>query len=106
MASTSGPHNLSWTNPTTNVDGSPYDAATDSAGIDIVIDGLPAVSVPVGGVTTFDLSTLAEFPALKSGAHTVAIEIVPKIGVASALSAAATFSVGSAPAVATNLAVA
>lgn len=97
---------LSWVNPVKNTDDTAYDAASQQAGIDIVIDGAPAVSVPVGAATEFDLTSLAGFGALKSGAHTVAIDVVTKTGVHSDLSGAASFSLEGKPLAPTNLAVA
>jgi hypothetical protein len=97
-------HTLQWVNPTQNTDGSPFDPA-DFAGIQIQVDGAVAVSVPSSIETSFDLSTLALWPTLKSGPHTVALAIVNKEGEASAFSAAATFSVARVPAAPTAVVV-
>lgn len=97
--------NLVWSNPTTTTDGTVYDPATQQAGISVVLDGAAAVSVPSLGASNFDLSTLAAYQALKSGNHTVAIDVVTKAGVHSALTAATTFPVGDTPSAPTGLSI-
>lgn len=96
---------LSWTNPTAYTDGSPY-AQSDNAGYTIQIDGTGAVSIPLAFGTSFDLTTLAVFPTLKRGSHTVALAVVSKEGMQSAFSTAASFPVTVPPNSPTNLAVA
>lgn len=91
------PHTLTWTNPTTNTDGTAYDAATENAGYTIQIDGTGAVSIPLAYGTTFDLSLLDAFTSLKSGAHSLALQVTNKQGVSSAFSASATFPVVGTP---------
>lgn len=90
---------LSWTNPAQNVDGTTFDPATDQVGISIVLDGAAAFPVASGSASSIDLTSIAAFKALKPGSHTVAIDVVNKAGVHSALTAAATFLIDAAPAV-------
>jgi hypothetical protein len=99
-------HPMSWVNPTSNTDGSAYDAATENAGYTVILDGQGAVSIPLAYGTTFELTQLAVFADLKSGNHTAALAVVNKKGVSSAPSAAATFFVDSVPMAPTGLAVA
>lgn len=61
------PHVLTWTNPTTNTDSSPYDVAAENAGYTVQLDGAGAVSIPLAAGTSFDLATVAEFASLPSG---------------------------------------
>jgi hypothetical protein len=84
-------------NPTKNTDGTAFDAKNNTAGYDVVIDGQPAVSVPVGYATEIDLESLAGFSALKAGKHTVQLDVVSKEGARSDLSAPATFPVVGTP---------
>lgn len=97
-------HTLTWTNPTTYTDGTAL-PQSDFAGIQISIDGLPAVSVPVGYATSYDLTQLAVWPILKTGNHTAALAITTKEGVTGAASAAVTFPVFGVPSPATALSV-
>lgn len=90
---------LAWSNPAQNTDGTAYDPATSQAGISIVLDGAPALSVPSGGAAFVDLTTIAAFQALKPGNHTVAIDVVTKTGVHSALTAALTFPIDAVPSI-------
>lgn len=87
------PKVLSWTNPTQYTDGSPYDASTANAGYVIALDGLGAVAIPLAFGTSFDLSTLAAYQALKRGSHTVALAVVTKEGMQSDFSSATTFQI-------------
>lgn len=96
------PKNLNWTNPTTYTDGTPYGQA-DNAGYTLQLDTTPAVSIPIGWGTGFDLTTLASYKALTSGPHTVAIAVVSKAGIASDFSTPATFQVSGKPSTPTNL---
>jgi hypothetical protein len=97
-------HTLSWVNPTTNTDGSPF-AQSDSAGYELAFDGTPAVSIPLTYGTSFDMSTLAAYEALSTGTHTVTLAIVNTGGNASAPSNAASFSIVATPNAPTQLAV-
>lgn len=96
------PKTLSWTNPTTYTDGSAYPQA-DNAGYTIQLDGTGTVSVPLAFGTSFDLSTLSAYTALKRGTHTVALQVVSKAGLASAFSTPASFQVEVPPNPPTNL---
>lgn len=96
---------LNWVQPTVNTDGTSYDAATEQAGIEIVIDGSSSVAVPTAAANTFDLTGLAVWPTLKAGAHSVAIDVVTKGGTHSALSNVATFSIVGTPLAPTGLVV-
>jgi hypothetical protein len=101
------PHILTWANPTTRVDGTAFDPATEIAGYEISLDNSAAIDIPFSpGVTSFDLSTLAAFEALKSGTHTLGMAVVDKGGLTSAFSTPATFSVIAQPSVPTSVAVA
>lgn len=96
------PQNISWVNPiqAKAPDGSAvaWDANTELAGIEIAIDAVPAVSVPVAfGATTFQLASLDAYKQLGSGDHSVKLAVVTKEGVASDFSAAVTFSVAVVP---------
>lgn len=102
----SNPHVLSWANPTTRTDGTAL-ALTDIAGYEIQIDSVAAVNVPkAGGETSFDLSTLAAYEALKTGSHTATLAVVDTGGNVSAFASPATFQFSAAPSAATSLAVA
>jgi hypothetical protein len=90
------PHTLTWANPTTNTDGSPY-TQSDNAGYEITLDGAGAVGIPLAYGTSFDLDALTAYTSLKSGAHTLALRVVSKQGVASDYSAAVTFQVAATP---------
>lgn len=96
------PHVLSWDNPTVNIDGTTFDPTTQ-AGINIVLDSEAAVSVPLASGTSFDMASLAAYEALKSGAHTVGIELVTVGGTTSALSNVASFSIVATPMAPTSL---
>jgi hypothetical protein len=99
-------HIAQWVNPTQNTDGTAF-ASTDFAGIQIEIDGQPAVSVPEASeITSFDLSTLAIWSTLKSGSHTATLAITNKEGNTSAFSAVATFPILAVPMAPTGLTVA
>lgn len=74
-------HTLTWTNPTQMTDGTPFAASSDTSGYQIEIDGAAAVGIPIGYATTFDMSTLAVWPTLKTGTHTVGLAVVTKEGV-------------------------
>lgn len=101
-------HTINWVNPTTNTDGTAYDAANENAGYVIALDNDPSgvVAVPVAFASSFDLSTLSQFSDLKAGSHTARIAVVNKGGVQSEFSAAATFPVVGTPNAPTNVVVA
>lgn|GEM_PF-5261279 len=101
----SGGHTLNWTNPTLMTDGTPFAGSSDTSGYQIAIDATPAVSIPIGYATTFDMSTLAVWPTLKSGAHTVQLAVVTKEAV-TGLFGTATFSIFGTPMAPTALSVA
>ncbi len=104
----SNPHTISWVNPTTFTDGSAY-AQTDNAGYTLQIDGVGAVSIPLAFGTSFDLSTLAAYQALKKGTHTVALAAVAAAasgGQTSAFSNVSTFQISVPPSAPTSLAIA
>lgn len=96
------PRTLTWTNPTTRVDGTPY-AQADNAGYEIQLDGEGAVSIPLAWGTSFDLTTLSAYQDLRSGNHTIALAAVSKEGLKSAYSSPSTFQIAMAPRSPTNL---
>lgn len=96
---------ISWTNPTTRVDGSPYGQA-DNAGYELGIDGTGAVSIPLAWGTQFDLTTLDAYRALNSGTHTLTLAVVSKGGVKSNPTPPVSFQIEVAPMAPTNLVVA
>lgn len=94
---------VSWTNPTVYTDGTPYTQA-DNAGYTVQVDGAGQISVPIAWATSFDLGTLAGWPSLSVGTHTVSVAVVSKDGVQSDYAPAATFQVvPRKPSVVTNL---
>lgn len=99
------PHVFSWTNPTEYTDGSAYTQA-DNAGYQLILDGAPAVGIPLAWGTSFDASTLAAYQALKRGSHTAALQVVDTAGEASAPSNSVTFQIEVPPNPPTNLAIA
>jgi|ERR1700742_2248442 len=108
---TVNPKTISWTNPTTGTDVTgatvPFDATADLGGIEIQLDGVGAVSVPVSlGATSFDLTTLAAYTALTVGSHTVGLAVVSKEGAASDFAPPLTFLAAVKPAVPTAVALA
>jgi hypothetical protein len=98
------PKTLTWTNPTQYTDGSAY-PQSDNVGYTIKFDGVGAVAIPLAYGTTFDLSSLAAYQALKRGSHTVALAAVSKAGIESAFSTPATFQIEVAPVAPSNLSV-
>jgi hypothetical protein len=99
------PHILSWTNPTTSVDGAPY-TQSENTGYEIEFDGGTPITLPgVTWATSFDMSSLSAYQALKAGTHTVSLAAVDAGGV-STFTAAVTFLIVSIPSPPTNLAVA
>jgi hypothetical protein len=98
-------HTLNWVNPSANTDGTPF-TASDFAGVEIELDGTPAVAVPAASeITSFDLSTLASWSGLKSGSHTLALAVTNKEGSSSSFSTPLTFSVLAVPLAPTSLSV-
>lgn len=100
----SNPHTLSWTNPTTATDGSAYNQAMN-AGYQVSLDGQAEVSIPMAWGTSFDLSTLAAFEALKSGTHTATLANVTTSGIVGVASAPVSFSLAPVPSAPTGLAI-
>lgn len=106
------PKTLSWVNPTTRTNGTPYDITTENAGYDLALATpaggplVPFVSIPLAFGTSFDLSTAAAFQALASGSYEFALRVVSKEGLPSDYSARAPFQVAVAPSAPTDLAVA
>lgn len=100
----SNPSTVTWKNPTTYIDGSAYGQA-DNAGYQLSFDAQPVVSVPLAWGTSFDLTSLAAYKALKKGAHTLTFQAVSKGGVAS-VPATAPFQIEIAPSAVTDLALA
>jgi hypothetical protein len=98
-------HTLNIQNPTTFTDGTAFADTTDTAGYEISIDGAAAVSIPVGYVTSFDMSTLAVWPTLKTGPHTVTLAVVTKEGVTGLYAAPLTFPILGVPVAPTLLSV-
>ncbi len=101
----SNPHVITWVNPTTNTDGSPFSQA-ECAGYQVSFDGEAAVSIPLAYGTSFDLSTLAAYQSLTTGSHKVTLSVVSTAGTVSAPSNAASFSIAATPSPATQLAIA
>jgi hypothetical protein len=95
---------LTWVNPTTRLDGTPYNGASENAGYEISIDDQPAVSVPLQWGTSFELNSLALYSELKHGTHKVELIAVDKGGRRSPESAPTTFQTYSPPSAPTNLA--
>jgi hypothetical protein len=85
-------------------DGTPFTGQTDTTGYQIAIDATPAVSIPIGYATTFDMSTLAVWPTLKTGQHSVQLAVVTKEGV-TGLFGTATFPILGVPVAPTALVV-
>ena len=89
---------ISWHNPTTNTDGSAFDANAQAGGFELQFDGAGVVDfLFTAGVNVFDMNTLDAYKALAEGPHNVALAIVNKSGVASAFSAPVTFQVTKTP---------
>lgn len=96
MAIPINPTRANWVNPTQAKDANgavvPWDPTTDFGGIQLVLDGTPAVSVPAqAAITTFDLTSLAAYQALPVGSHTLGLAVTTKEGVSSAFSPPVTF---------------
>lgn len=98
---------ITWDNPTTNTDGSPYNAEQDNAGYELAFDNSPAaVALPFAFGTEFDLKTLEAFQSLTPGTHSVRLRVVNKGGIASDWTGGAPFQIYGTPLAPTNLAVA
>lgn len=96
---------LTWTNPTKNTDGSPYDQATMGAGYELSLNGEGAtISLPFALGTEFDMKDLEAYIALPSGDHTVGLRVVSREGVPSDYSVASFRKIPT-PAAVSNLAV-
>lgn len=93
----------SWTNPTHDKDGNPYTEADHAVYLVTVDNGAP-ITLPLTWGTNYDLGTLAEVQALKSGQHTAVIVSKSKKGVAG-VPAAATFLVNPTPAAVGNFSI-
>ena len=106
------PTTVTWTNPTTRTNGTPYDAATENAGYELALANpaggplTPFISIPLAFGTSFDLSTAAAYQALPSGTYEFALAVTSKEGLTSAYSARATFQIAVAPVAPTGLVVA
>jgi hypothetical protein len=96
---------VKWDNPTAYTDGSTY-GQQDNAGYTIQLDGVGAISVPLAWGTSFDISTLSAYAALKRGTHKVAVAAVSKEGAQSDFSAPSPFPVVFPPMAPTNVQVA
>ena len=104
------PKTATWTNPTqaTDANGVPvaFDPSQDMAGIEIQLDDQPAVVVPAGVATSFDLTSLDAFKALSPGEHTLGLAIVTKEGTVGQFASGATFQRAVIPLAPTSLALA
>jgi hypothetical protein len=99
------PRDVTWTNPTERVDNTPFDSTTETAGYELALDSAPAISIPIGYATSYDLTQLSAYADLKTGTHSATLAITDKEGNTSAPSAPATFRVALAPLAPTALAV-
>ena len=100
------PHTLQFVPPTAydvpaGTTSPALDPAKDLAGLEIQLDGQPAVAVPFtfvdAGPNQFDMSALAPVQALAPGQHTVTTAVVTVGGTVGDFSAAATFPVDGKP---------
>lgn len=97
---------ISWDNPTTNVDGSPYNHNTDGVGYELALNSeQPLLVLPFAFGNSFDMSSIAAFANLGYGTHTVRLRVISRNGGASAW-ASATFLKAPAPSAPANLEVA
>lgn len=72
---------LSWANPTSRVDGSAYDHATQGAGYELSFNRQEAaVSLPFAFGTEFDMRDLAAYEELGYGNHIVGLRVVTREG--------------------------
>jgi len=103
------PRTISWTNPTTRTDGTPYDVATQNAGYELALANpagsalVPFISIPLAFGTSFDLSSAAAYQALPSGSYEFALAVTSKEGLTSAYSERAPFQIAVAPVAPTGL---
>lgn len=96
---------VTWENPTQNTDDTPFNPATEIAGYEIGFDNKPAVAIPIGTATSYDVEQLDAYKALKSGAHTIQLAVVSKVGTKSA-PATTSFPIKGTPRAVTSLAMA
>lgn len=96
---------LSWTNPTTNVDGTPLTQA-NIAGYQVDIDNSTVTALPgMTFGTSFDISTLAEVQALPPGPHTITLAVLNTDGEVSDEATPVTFLRATKPNPPSNLAI-
>lgn len=100
------PQNLTWTGPTTYVDGTPFGAA-DFAGYEVEVNGASAFAVPVAwnDANTYSFP-VASLPGRVQGTNTVRMRTVAANGLASDWTGAVSFTYASVPLPPTNLAIA
>lgn len=96
---------ISWDNPTTTVNGGPYNHATDGVGYELALNSeQPLLTLPFAFGNSFDMNAIEAYRNLDYGTHTVRLRVVSRNGGASAW-ASATFLKAAAPSAPTNLAV-
>lgn len=96
---------ISWDNPTTNVDGTPYNHATQGVGYEFALNSeQPLLTLPFAFGNSFDMNTVEAYTNLGYGTHTVRLRVVSRNGGTSAW-ASATFLKAPAPSAPANLAV-
>lgn len=96
---------ISWDNPTTNVDGSAYNHATQGVGYELALNSeQPLLTLPFAFGNSFDMNSIEQYVALGYGTHTVRLRVVSRNGGTSAW-ASATFLKAPAPSAPANLAV-
>jgi hypothetical protein len=111
MTNPVNPKTVTWVNPTQATDQTgaavSWDAATDLAGIEVQLDSVAAVSVPVAlAATSFDLTSLAPYKALPAGTHAISLAVVTKEGTVSPFSGVIPFLVEVTPMAPTSVVVA
>jgi hypothetical protein len=101
----SNPQNITWTGPTTYVDGLPYGQA-DHGGYEIEINGVAGVAVPVAwnaqNVYTFPV---VDLPNIKQGTNALRMRTVAANGQVSDWTGSVTFPFLSVPKAPTNISV-
>jgi len=98
------PHIINWTNPTQDTQGNPY-TQSENTGYEISFDDGAPITLPgVTWATTFDMSTLPAYQALKAGTHTVKLAALDSAG-ASQFTGDVTFLLVATPMAPTNLVV-
>ena len=106
------PKTISWTNPTSREDGTPYDAATENAGYELALANpaggalVPFISIPLAFGTSFDVSSAAAYQALPSGQYEFALAVTSKEGLSSKYSNRTPFQVAAVPSAPVDLVVA